>query len=428
MRAIYLFKRDLRIRDNRGICEASRNFKELVPIFIFDPKIIEELKAQGERLYYVYRAVEELLKSIRLYCFYEDTESAIRKAIKVAKPKALYTTTSYSWSGLQRQEVIRKVCKEEGVEFVEFFENFLVKPEKVPLRKVYTPFYKEWIKDLYLETCEVQSFEVPALELPTLEDIKKELPIKPFGAFDPSECEKRLESFNFESYERLRNYPALDGTSKLSPCIRFGILSLRHIYKKAEGRSEQFIKELAWREFWYHIALHYPEVRNLEFQEKRRSIRWENRENFIEAFFEAKTGYPFVDAGILQLKTEKWLHNRMRMVLASFLTKVLLVDWRIGEAFFKEHLLDYDEIVNAGNWQWSASVGADPKPFRLFNPILQAQRYDPECKYIKRYLPELSSYPCEELLDPLRHRLTYHKPAVNYYERINMAKSLYRNF
>lgn len=425
MRAIYLFKRDLRLKDNRGLYEASKNFKELVPVFVFDSKIIEELKAQGERLYYVYRAVEELSKNIKLYCFFEDTEGAIRKAIRVAKPKALYTTVSYSWSGRLRQEVIKRVCKEEGVEFIEVFDGFLAKPEDISLRKVYTHFYKEWLRHLDLEECRVQNFHVPTLDLPTLREIKERLPIKPYSTFDPAGCEKRLESFDFESYERLRGFPALDGTSKLSPCIRFGLLSIRHVYKKAKGRSEQFIKELAWREFWYHIALHFPHTKDLEFQEKRRGIRWENREEFIRAFFEAKTGYPFVDAGIRQLLREKWLHNRMRMVLASFLTKVLLVDWRIGEAFFKENLLDYDEVVNVGNWQWSASVGADPKPFRLFNPLLQAQRYDPDCTYIKRYLPELSSLPCEWLQNLIKYRLPYGKPVVDYYERVHMARRIY---
>ncbi|MFN3471907.1 MAG: FAD-binding domain-containing protein, partial [Aquificaceae bacterium] len=200
---------------------------------------------------------------------------------------------------------------------------------------------------------------------------------------------------------------------------------LREVFKRAKDKSEQYIKELAWREFWYHIAFNFPQTKDLEFQEKRRGIAWENREEYIKSFFEGTTGYPIVDAGIRQLKREKWLHNRMRMILASFLSKVLLIDWRIGEAFFKEHLLDYDEVVNVGNWQWSASVGADPKPFRLFNPILQARRYDPDCNYIKRYLPELSHLPCSMLTDPINNQLPYHKPIVNYYERINIARRLY---
>lgn len=425
MTVVYLFKRDLRLEDNRGLQKACELSKYVVPVFVFDPKIIQELKAHGERLFYLYRAVKNLSQKIKLYCFYKDTKSALIEVFKIAKPYALVCTSSYSWSGKERNEELRSLCKEMGVEFVEVFDNFLVEPERVAPRKVFTPFFNEWVKRLNLTTAKEQDFTVPHLPLPTLEDVEKELPLKAFYAFEPSDCEKRLLSFPFEEYEQKRDFPAMDGTSKLSPCIRFGILSIRRIYQQANGKSLRFIKELAWREFWYHIAYHFPFVRTLEFQEKRRGIKWENREDLIRAFFDARTGYPIVDAGVRQLLTEKWLHNRLRMILASFLTKVLFVDWRIGEEFFKEHLLDYDEVVNVGNWQWSASVGADPKPLRLFNPMLQAQKYDPDCSYIKKYIPELKDTPCPMLHDPLRHRLNYHKPVVDYYERVKRLRALY---
>ncbi|MDW8295142.1 MAG: deoxyribodipyrimidine photo-lyase [Aquificaceae bacterium] len=424
MRVIYLFKRDLRLEDNRALASAASQ-GEILPLFVFDTRIIEDLKAEGERLCYVVRAVEELSKKIKLYCLYGRTEEVLEEVFRLYRPTHLYTTLSHSWSGKERNERIRKVCRDYGVEYKEVFEHFLAPPEEIPLRKVYTPFYKEWLKRLDLRRSWVDKLKVPNLPLPTLEQVKPLLKLRPFPYFDPQECKERLERFSFEDYEERRNFPGEGGSSKLSPCIRFGILSLRDIFLKAQGRSEQFIKELAWREFWYHIALHFPQVRDLEFQEKRRGISWENKEEHIKAFMEGATGYPIVDAGVRQLRREKWLHNRVRMILASFLTKVLLIDWRIGETFFKEHLIDYDEVVNIGNWQWSASVGADPKPFRLFNPILQAQRYDPECVYIKRYLPELSNLPCHMLHDPLSHRLPYHKPLVNYYERVPVAKKLY---
>lgn len=426
MGVVYLFKRDLRLHDNRGLAKAVELSKEVLPLFIFDKEIIGNLRAEGERLQYVFKAVKSLSSKIKLYCFYDTTERALREVFKVYRPKFLVTTASYSWSGRERNELLERICREYGVEFVQVLENFLVNPEDVPERKVYTPFYKEWSKRLDLRSAEPSDFVVPELPLPTLRDIEKSLPLKEYGSFSPEGCKDRLKSFTFESYEELRNFPGVDGTSKLSPCIRFGLLSVREVYREAQGRSEQFIKELAWREFWYHIALHFPWVKDTEFQEKRRNINWENREEHIRAFFEGRTGYPIVDAGVRQLLTEKWVHNRTRMVLASFLTKVLLVDWRIGERFFMEHLLDYDEVVNIGNWQWSASVGADPKPFRLFNPILQAQRYDPDCAYIKRYLPELSQLPCGMLHDPLKHSLPYVKPIVNYYERVSLARQAFR--
>ncbi|MEJ5338362.1 MAG: cryptochrome/photolyase family protein [Aquificaceae bacterium] len=423
MRAVYLFKRDLRVKDNRGLALASKNHREIVPVFIFDRDILTTLKVDYKRLGYLVRAVALLSSQIRLYCLQASTEEALREVFRVAKPTHLYTTVSYSWSGVERNREIRKLCREYGVEYVEVFDNFLAVPEAIPQRKVYTPFYTEWTKKVDLSETSPENFTVPQLPLPALKDLNLDYS-DPYP-FYPEDCEKRLSTFPFEKYEELRNYPAVDGSSRLSPCIRFGVLSLREIYKRAHLRSEQFIKELAWREFWYHIALNFPQSRDLEFQVKRRNIKWENRKEHIRAFFEARTGYPIVDAGIRQLVEEKWLHNRMRMIVGSFLTKVLLVDWRIGEKFFMEHLLDYDEVVNTGNWQWTASVGADPKPFRLFNPILQAQRYDPDCAYIKTYLPELSKVPCHMLHDPLSHRLPYHRPIVNYYERIKLAKEAY---
>ncbi|MFN3407307.1 MAG: cryptochrome/photolyase family protein [Caldimicrobium sp.] len=425
MRAIYLFKRDLRVEDNWGLAYASKKHREILPLFIFDKDILKDLKAEDERLSYIVKALEELSKKIKVYCLYGSTEETLKEVFKVYKPTHLYTTKSYSWSGKERNQKIKKICKEFGVECVEVFENFLVRPEDIPLKRVFTSFFKEWIKKVNIEEENVDVFFVPSLPLPTIEEIKTKLPLRGSTSFDPLKCKKRLDSFPFERYEELRNFPAIDGSSKLSPCIRFGILSLRKIFKCAVHRSQQFIKELAWREFWYHIALHFPETKDLEFQEKRRGIAWENREKYIKSFFEGKTGYPIIDAGIRQLKTEKWLHNRLRMILANFLTKVLLVDWRIGEAFFKEHLLDYDEVVNVGNWQWCASLGADPKPFRLFNPILQAKKYDPKGEYIKKYLPELSHLPSQMLIDPISNNLPYYKPLVNYYERIALAKKLY---
>ncbi len=177
--------------------------------------------------------------------------------------------------------------------------------------------------------------------------------------------------------------------------IRFGLVSIREVLAAARKTlpvDSQYVKELAWREFWYHIRHHFPWTENLEFQEKRQGLKWLNRDEDIRRVEEARTGYPVIDAALNQLKQEGWMHNRARLIVASFLTKDLLIDWRFGERLFRKYLLDYDEVVNTGNWQWSASVGADPRPLRVFNPQLQARRYDPECRYIKKYIPELKKF------------------------------------
>lgn len=426
MTAVYLFKRDLRVSDNRGLHKASEDFEEVVPIFIIDPDIIQDLKAEGERAYFLIKSLELLSSEIDLYCLYAKTEDALKQVFRVAKPKALYTSTSYTWSGKKRNEDIKRVCLEYGIEYKEVFDNFLVPPLLISPKKTFTHFFKEWIQKLDTDMIKKKPrMKIPKLQLPKLKDVVNSLPAREYEHFRPQDFRKRLENFTFEEYEKTRNYLHIDGTSRLSPYIRFGIVSIRDVLMRTKGKSEQFVKELGWREFWYNIAYHFPWTKDIELQEKRRNIRWENREEYIRRFIEGRTGYPIVDAGIRQLISEKWIHNRMRMIIASFLTKVLLVDWRIGERFFKEHLLDYDEVVNVGNWQWSSSVGADPRPMRFFNPILQAKKYDPDCQYIKKYLPELSKVPPYMLHDPLKYELPYEKPLVNYHERIQMVKRAY---
>lgn len=426
MRAIFLFKRDLRLKDNRALEFAVRNFSQIVPVFIFDNDILNNLKVDSKRLSYIVEALEIISQKIKLYCLKDNTISALKRVFEIARPKAFIESKPLTWSGKERSYKISSLCKEYGIEYYAILDNVIAPIFDISPTQVFTPFYKKWINFVDISRSDIPDFSVPDLNLPLLEDIKPQLYTEKLNIFSPRDCKDRMLNFDYSSYQEKRNSPAIDGTSKLSPCIRFGILSPREIFSFVLNKSEQFIKELAWREFWYHISWHYPQSKDLELNPKRQGIRWQNDQHLIDAFLNAKTGYPIVDAGIRQLTQEKWLHNRVRMIVASFLTKVLLVDWRIGERFFMEHLIDYDEAVNTHSWQWSASVGADPRPFRLFNPMLQSSRHDPDCIYIKRYIPELSGEDCEALHDPLKFKLKYHKPVVNYYERIALAREVYR--
>ncbi len=419
MRAVVWLKRDLRLEDNR-VFEEVKNYKEVIPVFIFDEEILSDLKAYDERFEFIAECIENI--GVKVYTFKGNTSEIFERILDEVKPDVVVTQKAYTWSGQRRVEGIKKLCDVRNIKFLEILDGFLVNPEVLPPKKVYTSFYNEWIKSLDLRKAHIDSINVPKLNLKgfELKDIKHKASI-----FSPTKCKERLKNFDFKNYEHTRNYPFLDGTSKLSPCIRFGLLSIREIYEKSK-ESETFVKELAWREFWYHIKLNFPWTKEKEFQEKRQHIKWENNQEFIEAFLNGKTGYPIVDAGIRQLKQEKWIHNRVRMILGSFLTKDLLIDWRIGEEFFKHHLIDYDEVVNIGNWQWVASVGADPRPLRIFNPIMQSMRFDPNCQYIKKYLPELKDVPCNQLHDPINNKLPYYKPIVNHYERLEYIKLKYR--
>jgi deoxyribodipyrimidine photo-lyase len=227
--------------------------------------------------------------------------------------------------------------------------------------------------------------------------IANHFPLKKHPYFTMEFGRKRLADFPFEIYDDTRNFPAIDGSTRLSPYIRFGVFSIREVYHAVKQRSSTIVSELAWREFWYHIAHHFPTIYELEFQEKRRGIAWENDPYLISKIEQAETGYPLVDAALRQLYETNWMHNRLRMVVASFITKNCLIDWRWGEKLFKRYLIDYDEAVNYGNWQWSASVGPDPKPLRIFNPLLQSEKFDYEAKFIKKYIPELRDISAERI-------------------------------
>jgi len=236
----------------------------------------------------------------------------------------------------------------------------------------------------------------------------------------------RLKSFDFVHYEDYRNDLDKDGTSRLSVYLRFWIFSVREVYLKVRDVSHTYVSELAWREFWQHINYYFPYTKKYEFQEKRRNIAWRNDKILFEKWCNGETGYPIVDAAMKQLKETNWMHWRARMIVASFLTKDLLIDWRLWEAHFQKYLLDYDENVNFGNWQWSASVWADPKPLRIFSPILQSQKFDKNAKFIRKYLPSLEDEDLKAIHDPIENDLNYIGIIVNHKEAQRLAREEYK--
>lgn len=429
------FRRDLRAHDNRALVSAIGRSREIVPLFIFDDDILNEHGTFDGRLRFIADAVLNLSqelekKGAKLTCFRGRTDEVLREVIGRMNPSSVYCAKSLTWSGERISAGAAASCRDRGVEFVEVEDNVLAPLEKIGYRKVFTPFYKQWVRSLDVrQAADLNEMNAFNHDLPGIKEAMEKL--EPVGKlpFDPRGARSRLESLDLSSYGEFRDRPDMDATSRLSPHIRFGTVSVREVFGEAVkkgGEDNQFVKELAWREFWYHIKLNFPEFKESEFQEKRRNTRWRNDEKLFNAFREGRTGYPLVDAGIRQLISEKWVHGRVRMVLASFLTKDLLVDWRLGEKFFKEHLLDYDEVVNTGNWQWCASVGPDPKPLRIFNPCIQSAKFDPQCRYIKKYLPELKKVAPENIHDPLRSMLPWHPPVIDHGEAAKKARAAYK--
>lgn len=432
---MFWFRRDLRVKDNTGLSRAVSESKEVIPIFILDENILENLPDRNRRLGFIIEAIKRLktdlhkLGSYLLVLKGRPYERIPEVAYK-NRVDAVYVNKAYSVYGRRRDDELNSLLKGVKIEFKQFEDTLLVAPERIPQRKVFTPFYKLWSKtEKRLRLLEIQRINSPKLDEQPFDDVIRGLDFTASSKWPINFAEERLNKFDFSNYQKTRNYPYMDGTSRLSTYIRFGIVSIREIYRRVKSqapKSETYISELAWREFWYHIMHYFPETIDLEFQEKRRGIKWINNETWYEAWKEGRTGYPIVDAGMRQLKEEGWIHNRVRMIVASFLTKDLLIDWRMGDRHFFDYLIDYDEAVDIGNWQWVASVGPDPKPLRIFNPILQSKRYDPDGKYIKKYVSELKDIDPEKIHDPLTYDLPYHSPIVNHYEMSKLAREKYR--
>ncbi|MER3447759.1 MAG: deoxyribodipyrimidine photo-lyase [Candidatus Dadabacteria bacterium] len=433
-RAIFWFRRDLRIEDNIGLYHAVKENKGVLPIFILDENILRRIIRENPRIGFLLDCIRNLgnkLKSLGsfLLVLKGKPEEILPDIINKYKIDAVYLNKAYSFDGIRRDKNMKDICLRNKVAFKEFEDTLLVPPYRIEQRKVFTHFYKLWLGvEKRTDLLNINNINSPKVDTKLFNEIEDETGLSKNKYWPLDFPEKRLEEFDFCRYRETRNFPYIDGSSKLSPYIRFGIISIRKIYKIVSSLTcdtSTFISELAWREFWYHIMHYFPETRDIEFQEKRRGIQWTNNEKWLEAWKEGSTGYPIVDAGMRQLKEEGWIHNRVRMVVASFLTKDLLIDWRLGDRHFFDYLIDYDENVDIGNWQWAASVGADPKQLRIFNPILQSQRFDPDCSYIKRYVPELKNTPSEKIHDPIKYNLPYHRPIINHYEMSKLAKLTY---
>ncbi len=439
--SLFIFRQDFRIHDNRWFLEAIKLSKEVLPVFIFDENILSWFPIGSPVVWFIYDAVISLDKQLRqkwsyLHICFWKSEEIIKELIETYHIDALFHNESYGYNALQRDIKVKDLCKHYNIAHHAIHDFLIVPIEAIPPRKVFTPFYKLWSTHLNSNPQYIYVLPAPqkitspqigiGIEKENHHTIYQKLH-SPKNKFRPVELwKKRIEQFSFATYDDTRNIPSVDWSSKLSPYIRFWLLSPREVYQKAKSVwANIYISELAWREFWQHIFYNFPYSRDLEFQEKRRNMPRKNNPNHFTAWQKWVTGYPLVDAGMRQLATENRMHNRVRMVVASFLTKDLLIDRRWWEKHFANLLIDYDTNVNIWNRQWSASVGADPKPLRIFSPMLQSERFDPECTYIKKRIPELRGIDPKKIHDPLKYDLGYAKPIVDHYERSKLAKQIY---
>lgn len=396
---IFWFRRDLRLEDNLGLLAALDTENPVLPLFIFDEDILNELPKDDARLTFIYDCLKGVDQKLRthdasLLCRKGKPSIVWEELLEEFDIAAVYTNKDYEPYARIRDKEIHDLLEVRNIELhrvkdqVVFEERDILKKDGKPYT-VYTPYKNKWLEHFDRDAVKPQKikdynqFYKKSFEFPTLSDINFErsnIEVKPYDLSD------------LEQYEKLRDYPDDDITSYLSPHFRFGTVSVRQIIAKLKSDDAVFLSELIWREFFMQILYHFPKVVDHNFRAKYDGIAWRNNEEEFKLWCEGKTGYRMVDAGMRQLNETGYMHNRVRMIVAGFLCKHLLIDWRWGEAYFAEKLLDYDLSANNGNWQWAAGTGCDAAPyFRIFNPITQFTKFDKKAKYVKRWVPEFDT-------------------------------------
>ncbi|HUH74242.1 MAG TPA: deoxyribodipyrimidine photo-lyase [Chitinophagales bacterium] len=404
---IFWFRRDLRSEDNVGFNEALKSGLKIIPIFIYDPTILEELPKEDARLTFIHQLLSqvnsELKKVETSLATYNDTPfNVFEKLISEFDITAVFTNHDYEPYAIQRDIQIKDLLENNKIAFqtfkdqVIFERNEIVKDDGLPY-VVFTPYANKWKSKLKPE--QIQSENIELQKSNFIQHNFPFLSLKDIG-FKKSTIQPKsfdLSVLTLKNYAEHRDFPAVDSTTHLSPYLRFGAVSIRAVFAKAfQENNKKLVDELIWREFFMQILWHFPHTVTQSFKAQYDEIHWRNNEEEFTKWCEGNTGYPMVDAGMRELNATGNMHNRVRMVVAGFLCKHLLIDWRWGEAYFAEKLLDYEQSSNIGNWQWAAGSGVDAAPyFRIFNPTEQVKKFDKDLKYIKKWVPEVEefSYP-----------------------------------
>ena len=399
--SICWLRRDLRLNDHAALHQALSSNYPVLLLFIFDPGILDKLSDKNDRrVTFIHQALRQLSRILRnngsgLYVMHKPVQQAFEHLSDEFIVKGVYANHDYEPYAIDRDSKIKEVLENKGIPFytykdqVIFEKSEVMKSDGTPYT-VFTPFSKRWkerytqqkpdhypSEALFTKYLKMDVFPFPSLETIGFEETEEDYP------------ELNISEELIRNYHETRNLPALKGTSQASVHLRFGTISIRHLVKLAIQWNDQWLNELIWREFFMMILFHFPQVVNSSFKKKYDQIPWRNDEKEFQMWCRGKTGYPIVDAGMRQLNESGWMHNRVRMIAAGFLCKHLLIDWRWGESYFAQKLLDYELSSNNGNWQWAAGSGCDAAPyFRIFNPEAQTLKFDPKLKYIKTWIKD----------------------------------------
>ncbi len=451
--ALFLFRRDLRLEDNLALMAALEQSEEVIPMFIFDPRQCDRARNEyfsEPSFHFLLNSLRSLdaalrAKGSRLYLCEGAPEDIVDTLILQDDVDAVFMGKDYTPFARTRDKAIARTASLHKVAFARHDDLTLAPIEIITTGQgkwytIFTPFMKNAV------TYEVaqprknnfSNYFSSALNIANvaLSDFAADVSHYSLSlAGGREEALSMLRELDFlKHYSTARNLPATAGTSRLSAHHKYGTISIRETYQAAvakAGKHHQFVTELYWRDFYYYIAYHFPIVFKQSFLPWAKHLPWENDIDQFAAWCKGRTGVPMVDAGMRELLHTGWMHNRARMIVASYLTKNLLIDWRWGEKFFAQHLIDYDPAQNNGGWQWSASTGADPRPLRIFNPYTQAANYDPNAIYIKKWLPELKDVPSELLtngkaIDFSEYSPSYPAPLIDQKESYHRALSAYK--
>ena len=424
---LFWFRRDLRIHDNAGLYHALKGKFPVVPVFIFDKIILDKLEnKKDKRVEFIRDVIIEIQNALSkentsLEVYYGTPQEIFEKLIKEYDVQVVYTNHDYEPYAIERDSIIKKLLAEKNIDFKTYKDQVIFEKEEVlkddgKPYTVYTPYCRKWkdtLTDFYLTSYPVEKYfknffnqspqRIPSLKSMGFEETDRDFPLK-----EPSD---EL----IKHYNKTRDLPALNGTSRLGIHLRFGTISIRETVVRARELNGTFLNELIWREFYMSILWHFPRVgHHKAFKPEYDNIKWRNNEEEFGKWCKGETGVPIVDAGMRQLNETGFMHNRVRMIVGSFLCKSLLIDWRWGEAYFAEKLLDFDLAANNGGWQWVSGSGCDAAPyFRIFNPELQTKKFDKDLKYISKWVPDFQEF-------------NYPKPIVDHKEAREKCLKTYK--
>ncbi len=441
-KTLFLFRRDLRLDDNTGLIQSLINSETVIPCFIYDINLIKNSKVQNYRWDFLNQSLNDLndqleLKKSNLQIFIGNPSEIIKKIICDQKIDSVFCNIDFSEYSKKRDEKIFNVCQKHDVSFHGYLDFLLLNPNEIKTNElkpytIYSHFFKK-AKQYPIRKILKNSFHNYSNEPISDEKIQKSSikDIKiPGGRHEGLKILKNLK--NFKNYSNSRDFPSQE-TTKISPHNKFGTVSIREVIFEIQntlGKDHVLINQIYWREFFNHILFHFPYSRNKSFKKKFENISWSKDQNKFQAWKDAQTGFPIIDAGMRELNSTGFMHNRLRMIVASFLTKDLHIDWRLGERYFADKLIDYDPAVNNGNWQWAASTGCDAVPyFRIFNPWRQQEKFDQKCTYIKNWIPELQEFSPKQIHNFWKVHPTesdYPKPIVDHKEEAKKSKEIFQ--